>query len=350
MLNHIRGTTTKITDLMPGSVARTLVEAPAIEIEELYLQYFNGLREAIPVATFKSFNFDKLSAAYARGYVSISRASVATEALTISAGTAFTSSDGRTYLSSAPVTWDASALTVRVPVVASAAGSSYNIAAGSINSSTAFGDTYTISNSAITSGRDVETDGEREARFADYIASLSRGTIIGCVYAAKSATITDSDGNISEYVTRIGYTEIPGYVRIFIYSSAGLPSSDLLSKAQLIIDGWEDTNTGVITPGYRAGGVRVDVDAMSERAVPLTVKVEMLSGYSLNSAVEQGLADAYASLLSSVNGGETLYIEDIDTTLLSVIGVKSVLISATENIVCAANEALVPGAITVTAL
>lgn len=350
MLNHIRGTTKKITDLIPGSVARTLVEAPAIEIEELYLQYFNGLREAIPVATFKSFGFGQLPAAYARGYVSVSVEIAPTETFTVASGTEFTSTDGRSYYSTEVVTWLAGATSIRIHVIAAAAGLSYNIAAGSITASTAFAANYTISNSAITNGRDIELDAERESRFADYISSLSRGTLVACNVAIRDATILDSDGNIQEYVTRIGFTEIPGYVRYFIYSSAGLPSEALLTKAQLIIDGWEDGNTGVITPGYRAGGVRMDVDAMSERAVPLTVTVGMLSGYELTSSTEQEISDAYATLLSSIGGGEVLYIEDIDTALLSVTGVKSVLISATENITCAANEALVPGAVTVTEL
>ncbi len=44
MVNHVRATTTKITDFRVGGVARTLLEAPAIEIDELYQQMFNGLR------------------------------------------------------------------------------------------------------------------------------------------------------------------------------------------------------------------------------------------------------------------------------------------------------------------
>lgn len=73
MINHMRGTQNKVTDFQPGSVARTLVEGPAVEIEELYLQMFIGLREAIPIATFQSFGFDKLPASYGSGYVSISK-------------------------------------------------------------------------------------------------------------------------------------------------------------------------------------------------------------------------------------------------------------------------------------
>lgn len=350
MLNHIRGTTTKITDLQPGSVSRTLAEASAIEIEEFYLQIFNGLREAIPVATFKSFGFDKLPAKYARGFVSVSHATPPATAFTIPAGTEFTSSDGRTYLSTQDVIWLTSATSVRIPVIAEAPGLAYNISSGSISASTAFDSSYTISNSAINSGSDVETDAEREARFATFIGSLSRGTIFACIAAAESATLTDEAGNIQEYVTRSGYTEIAGYVRIFIYSSAGLPSPELVTQGQRIINGWVDAETGKIIPGYRSGGVRVDVIAMAERAVPLDARVTMQAGYELDEAVKQNIADEYATLLSTVMPGDVLYVERIENSLLGVAGVKAILISATENIICEANEALVPGVVTVTEL
>lgn len=343
MLNHIRGTTTKITDLQPGSVSRTLVEAPAVEIEQLYLQYFNGLREAIPVATFRSFGFDKLAAKYARGFVSVSTTKAVTQDITIPAGTVFTAYDGRTYTSTEAVIWLAGYQSVRIPVIAAAAGVSYNIASGSITSSPFFGSDYTISNSAITSGADVETDTERENRFRTFIGSLSRGTLYSCVAAAQTATILDEDGNIAEYVTRAGYTEIAGYVRIFIYSSAGLPSDALVARSQLIIDGWKDPDTGIITPGYRAGGVNYTISAMAEKAIPLVARVTMQTGYELTDAVKQSLTDVYASQLAKVEAGSVLYIDDVVTALLSVQGVKAVTVDTDENILCDQNEALVPG-------
>lgn len=350
MLNHMRGATTKITDLMPGSVSRTLVEAPAVEIEELYLQIFNGLREAIPVATFKSFGFDKLPAKYARGFVSVSRATPPAASFTIPAGTEFTSSDGRAYLSTQDVIWLTSATSVRIPVIAEATGLAYNISPGSITASTALDSSYTISNSAINNGRNVETDAEREQRFADYIASLSRGTNYACLYAAESATLTDEAGNIQEYVTRSGYTEIAGYVKIFIYSSAGLPSRELIARGQRIIDGWKDPDTGEIVPGYRASGVNVEIASMVERLVPLNARVSVFSNYEFDEAMKQAIYDAFSTLLASVGAGDTLYVDAIETAILGVAGVKSVIVDASENIVCGPGEALAPGVVTVTAL
>ncbi len=349
-INHARAVTDKITDFLPGSVARTLMEAPAVEIEELYMQMFLGLRDAIPVATFLSFGFDKLPAAVAHGWVSVSTEPAPAADVVVPVGTTFTAADGRVYTSTADVTWPAGDNVVRIPVAYSSAGLAGNIATGLITSSSFFDDTYTVSNGTIETGRDVETDEEREARFAEYIASLSRGTVVACRYAAGQALVLDADGNRYEYVTRVGLSETPGYVRIYIYSSRGAASAELLAHGQRIIDGWRDEATGVRVPGYRSGGVRVDVLKMVERAITLSIAVEMFPGYELNADVEQSLGDIFGTAVRSVEPGDTLYLGTLVEQLLAVPGVRQIVPSTNENIICAVNEALVPGALNVTPL
>lgn len=350
MINHARSVTKKITDWLPGSVARTLVEAPAGEIEELYIQYFTGLREAIPVATFQSFNFLKLPAKFARGFAMVASDDPQAEDLIIPIGTEFRTTDGRVYFSTAQVTFAAGASSVSVPVQAQQVGASYNVSVGAITECLFFGDGYTISNTAIDNGADAETTAEQEARFAEFIAALSRGTIAACLYGAKQATVLDSAGNIIEYVTRTGLIENPGYVRIYAYASNGIPSDQLLANGQKILDGSRDPETQAITPGYRSGGVRVDILPMVERQVPLTAQVEMLPGYELNSTVIQQLTVVFATTLANTNPGAVLYLNSLRTELLSVIGVEEVVLALTENIICAELEVLKPGTIAITEL
>jgi hypothetical protein len=348
-INHARGVTTKITDFQPGSVARTLMEAPAVEIEELYLQIFLGLRDAIPVATFQSFGFSKLPAARASGFVSISRPDPVVDPLQIAIGTLFSAVDGRIYESTAAVTWAASQTVVRVPVSFATPGLAGNIAAGLITSSAAFGDGYTVSNPAITTGRDAETDAEREARFAEFVGALSRGTVHACLYAAREPVVLDANGNVFEYVKRSGLDEQPGLVRIYIYTNLGPASAEIVAAAQLMLDGSRDDQLGIITPGYRSAGVEVQVFPMVERAVPLSVQVGMFDGYVLNSTVEQRMGDIMAAELAAVKPGATLYLGSLVEAMLAVPGVASVVPSTTSNIVCGTSEALVAGTLTVTA-
>ena len=349
-INHARAVTKKITDFAPGSVARTLMEAPAVEIEELYMQMFLGLREAIPVATFKSFGFDKLPAAFAVGYVSVSTDTPLPQDLLIPAGTVFSSSDGRSYASTHDVTWLAGAIHIKIQVRCTTVGLAGNIAAGSITSSPFFDATYTVSNQLIETGRDVETDAEREVRFAEFIQSLSRGTVEACSYAAKQSVVLDADGNRLEYVTRIGLEESGGRVRIFLYSSTGAPSAGLLADGQARMDGTKSGENGTSTAGFRAAGIRVDVLPMTERDVSLSIKVEMLPGYALNAAVEQQLDDIFAASIRSVQPGATLYLGTLVDAMLASAGVKAIVPTSTENIICGVNEVLTPGVLGVSAL
>lgn len=348
MMNHARSTTVKATDWLPGSVARTIIEAPAVEIEEFYLQMFLGLREAIPVAVFKSFNFEPLPEAYARGFASVSIEAAPAEPITIPSGTVFTTSDERSYTSTVQVIWQAGAATVRVPIIASSPGLAFNAAEGVITASPFFNSDYVVSNSRIESGRDVETDPEREARFAEFIASLSRGTVDACRYGVSLAAIYDEEGGREEYITRIGIDETPGFVRIYLYSSGGVASDEILAVAQRTLNGYRDEETGEIVPGYRSAGVRVDALAMVETVVPFSASVRMLPGRALTSAVRQSLEDAYATVLAKAEPDSVLYVGTIETELLGVDGVQSIIPTVSSNIVCGPSQVLVPGTLTLT--
>lgn len=343
MINHARSVTKKISDWNPGSASRTIVESAAVEIEELYLQMFIGLREAIPVAVFKSFNFDKLVSAYARGYVSISSQAALTQAISIPLGTAFISPDGKIYNSTSALTWSVGSTYIRVPVSAANPGADYNCPAGTINASPAFSSsTFTVSNSTITTGRDDESDSEREVRFRDYVQSISSGTTVACLNAAKNSVILDPLGNIAEYVVKSGLSEVAGDISIYLYASGGTPSQDLVSAAQRNLDGHID-DQGNIYPGVRSGGVRCRVFSMSERQITLHVDVKMAPGYALNSAVLQALNDQFEGILTSAPPSSTRYIWEIVEELLRVTGVEKVVPYSTANILVAANESLVPG-------
>lgn len=351
MINHAKSVTDKVTDYQPGSIVRTLMEAPAVELEQFYLQVFLGLRDAIPVAVFQSFGFDLLPAAYARGWVSVSSSPAPASDQVIQAGTLFRTADGRSYTSTQAVIWSAGASIVEIPVVCTAAGLIGNAVAGAIKSSPAFSAaSYAISNSIIQYGRDAETDREREIRFAEFVASLSRGTIASCAYAVKQAKIVDAYGNTVEYVTRLGIDEQPGNVNLYIRSSADTPSTGLLDLAQQIIDGSVDANTGTITPGYRSGGVPMSVLSMVQRAVPINIGVKMLSGYTLTTAVQQSISDLYASQVQSIMPGTTAYLGTVIDGMLAVPGVDKIVPATAENITCGVGEALVAGTITFTSL
>ena len=348
-INVARSVTDKITDFQPGSVARTLMEAPAAEVEELYLQMLHGLLEAIPEATYRSFGFDRLPPARAHGFVSLSMSPPPVEAIAVPLGAVFRTSDGRIYTATQALAWPAGTALVRVPVQASMIGAQGNVATGAINATNLSGGPFVVSNSAITSGRDLESDDERKARFAAFVRSLSRGTLEACRYAVGLSTTLTSDGSVAEYVTRIGEVEEPGYVRFWIYSSTGIPSSALVQQAQRLLDGYK-ADTGTVIPGFRPAGVRVEALTMVERAVPLSIRVGMFSGYELSTTVQQAISDIFATSIRAVAPGTTLFLKTLVENMLAVDGVRIIVPDGNENIACAPSEALVPGLLTIQAL
>ena len=348
-INWAKAAQKRVTDFSVGSVIRTLIEAVAVEIEELYQQYFIGLREAIPVSTFLSFGFDRLPAAVAIGVVSIAQEGVRTSDLLIPAGTLFKTADGREYTSLQNVTWLTGTTFVRISVSATLPGSFYNIGEGLITSSPFLSEgNLTISNQEINSGRDAETVAEREARFTEFVASLSRGTNTAIRYITEQSMIISPEGWVEEYITRIGLGEVPGRTTVHLYSSLGIPSSQLILLCQRAIDGYRDDDTGIIIPGYRPSGVRVDVVAMIERTVPMAISVEMLSGYTLSAAIIQSINNVYGAAVAAILPDETLYLGELSELILAIEGIKQVVINVNENIICDNDEVLVPGTLTIT--
>ena len=349
MISAARGASPRLTDYQRGSVARTLLEAPAVVVEDLYHEIFLGLKAAIPVATFNSFDFQPLPAARARGYVSVTSRTPRADSFTIPDGTEFLTLSGARYISLGDVVWASGESAVVVRVEAEFDGMAGNAPAGAIIRSPAFdGAPVTISNQAMTSGRDAESLDERSARFADFIAALSRGTMTACLYAAKQATVLDASGRISEYVTRSSVDERQGAVRIYLASAIGAPSPQLLANAQRILDGWEDPDTGLPVAGFRPVGVNVTVLPMTVRVVRMSISVGLLPGRVMSTAITQSLNQIFTGMIQQIPSGAVLPLGKMVEALLSAPGVRSIVPHTTENFVCGADEILDAGPLSIT--
>lgn len=350
MINLMRGFNSQLTDFNVGSVTRTLIEAPAAEIEELYLQYLNGLLEAIPTAVYQAFDFDRLPATAARGVLRLTLDSPAVEDTLTTAGTVFETAAGLRYVLIADVLIETGETTADGTAVAETPGSAGNTLAHTIAAWPTAPVGATVTNpQAFTGGRDEESDSERKARFQAYIASLSRGTTTALEYAARLAEVTDAGGRVIERVTHVGLVEeIPGQVRLYIHNGAGDTTQALIDRAQQIIDGYIDEDTGDKIPGWRSAGIRVEVGTLDEYPVDLTAVVHLLPGYA-PSEIEPQLEAAYVALLGQLNPGDTLFISVIASRLLSVAGVESVdLETPAANVNAGPQLLLLPGTITLT--
>lgn len=345
MVNYAKATQDNITDFSVGGVARTMMEAPAIEIEELYQRIFAGIMEAIPTSIYRTFDFDIQEARPARGIVRIEFSIPLEFAVTIPAGTEFASdiSEFR-YLSDGTVTAEVGAVSVDVPVTASSSGASGNLPSGAITDvrALALPRSATITNTPFTSGKDAESDSERKVRFRDFLQSVARGTLDSVRFAASCGVVKNQSGQVIERISRIGHLEEAGRVRIYVYGSNGLPSDALIQDAQRLIDGYT-LEDGTLVSGYRPTGVRVDVLRMVERHVDLFLQIRMMPGFDLTTTVRQSIESLLVSLISETPSGGMLYIGKITDSILGLNGIREVFATNTENILCNPYEVLLLG-------
>ncbi len=324
MINHMRAATSRITDFRIGSAARTLVEGPAAEIDELYQQFLNGVVEAIPSALYLSFNFERLPAAAATGVVLFSIAAPASTAVVIPAGTQVSTADGlKTYETLAAATIAPGLLTASASIRATAVGVGFNAGAGDIVSVASAPSGVTVNNVApISSGRDTESDDQRRLRFVEFVASLSRGPLASIEFGAKQATLVDTFGVITERVAearafeqyRVSGTRPLGFVDVYVYNGGSGASAGLVTRAQQVLDG---TSQAV---GYKAAGVVCKVAAATLRTVPLNVTLRMI-GDELTATQAASLTAELADAIARTPIGSTLAVASLASAAFRVQGV-----------------------------
>lgn len=360
MVNWIRATTTRITDFNVGSVSRTMLEAPAIEIEELYLQMMIGLREAIPVSVYNTFEFDILPAAAASGAVRFSVGSAAAAQIPVPIGTAVRQPGKATsYVTQVDAVIDIGDTYVDVIVACDTAGTAGNTGADTLTEMVvSVPGVDAVTNPApLVNGRDVETDEERRTRFREYVRALARGTIWAVIYGAKQARLYDASGNITEYVASASLVEPwltdtaqpVGLVKLYVHNGGSATSTDLVTLAKKIVDGYYEAD-GTPVPGWKAAGIRVDVLAATDVPVDVTGTVTILTGYQQSAVLASATAAVQAYIQGLPAGTKVLKSELIAIVKRDVAGVGNVVMSApSADVTITGAQKAIAGTITLTA-
>lgn len=328
-INHMRGTQSEITDFNVGSVARTMIEAPAIEIDELYQQLFIGLKEAIAVATYNTFNFQRQAAIPATGIVRVTKTSSG-GAVTIAAETLFTAATGSTYASASPVTIAPGETEADVLVTARVAGIGGNLPAGvafTMQPALA-GFVSAVNLASLLNGRDVETEDERKQRFALYIKSLPRGTPDAILYGAKTVVLYDGSGGETERVRSAAIIEPwiedpglpPGLVLLYVHNGAGGTSPELVERVNQVIHGYVGED-GIKVPGYKAAGAKVLVDTPEEISVDVTGILTAAEGYDATELIATATG-VLADYIATLEVGGAYKISDVIALMRKIDGVS----------------------------
>lgn len=360
LINVVRATTNKVTDFNRGSVIRTMLEATAAEIEELYLQMYLGTKEAIPVSVFTTFGFNRQAAESAGGTIRFSTGgSLASSVIPIPLGTVVrVPGTSLTYATTVASSIAIGNSYVDVLVAAQASGLAGNVGADLITELvTPVAGVASVTNpSPFVNGRDVETDDERRVRFQGYISSLARGTKAAITYGAKTVTLTDGFGTVTEYVAHANVIE-PwvadsaqpiSLVRVYIHNGSSATSGTLVTRCQQVIDGYYDGGTAV--PGWKAAGVQCIVSAASDQAVNVTGTVTIAGGYS-SVDVLAACTNAVKDYLQGMAVGEDVRLSELVAIIRrDVEGAFNVTLSApTADVSVADNAKAISGTVTLSA-
>lgn len=356
MINRVRVTTTKITDFNIGAVARTLLEAVAQELDQLYQEMLHGLVESIPVAIYNGFGFPANPASPASGLVLVTIAAQTTDTLIPAATQLSTAASSIIYTTSSDVTILAGRTAADVLAVAAVAGSAGNVP-GTATFTLSPAPQGFVSATAVapfTNGVDAETSAAQQARFAAYIAALPRGTLAALTYGLTLATITNSAGLVTERVAMslivepwlTDPTQHPAIVLVYIHNGVGATSSALVAQAQAVMNGYVDSS-GNVYVGWKAAGVNLTVCSATDTALPVTMAITCHAAYAATiAATAQAAVSAY--LLSLPIAGTFIHAE-AEAIVMGLTGVTNVAISSPGvDTAVGATAKFIPGTFSVT--
>ncbi len=351
MIRHMAAGQKKITDFSVGSVNRVMLEATAAEVDELYQAMAQGLIEAIPTAIYRSFDFELIAAQYASGVLRFTVPANHATPSVIPVGTVSMSKAGVQYQTIEAITIPVGQSTGDVLAVSSTPGAAGNAPAGDINRPISSGVIISsVTNPlAFSNGRGKESEAERKIRFVEYIRTLARGTIASVIYAAKQATVLDPrTGTPVERVARVTVEETAGHVYLWLHNGTGNVSPALVQRADDLVQGYYDPDTGAPIAGYRPTGMRVDVAAMSELPVNVTIAIQAALTARTDALVGR-IQDAISTTIRATRSGEALRPLDITNTALALAPyvMGAVIDSPTTTVPCPIRSVLVPGTITV---
>lgn len=355
MINHVRATQRTLNDFNIGSVLRTLLEAPGVEMDALYQALFDAIREAIPVATYSTFNFARLPATPASDYITVVVAAPNAN-LTIPALTTFTTPGlGVVFQSAADVIIPAGNTQAQVLVTATTPGAAGNIPAGLLFSAAPSIAGFVSATNAVAfhNGLDQETDPQRKLRFNQYISTLQRGTLEALDYGARTTVITDANGHEIERVRAVALVEPyevdpinnpSGFVEIFIHNGIGSTSLSLVAQCQRNIEGYVDP-AGNKIDGWKAAGVHATVGVASEHSLDVNIVLYVDTGFTPTAtwAAAVSVIDVY---IQALNIGQPFVEAECSFLLMSLPGVTNVT-GLPGDFTPGATQKIVPGTVTV---
>ena len=358
MVAGVQASSSSLVNLTVGSVLRAVVESTAAVV--LWLQ---GLVTYVLTLTRAStssgsdldswmadYGFSRLAAVAATGQVTFSRYTNSAQAV-VPFGAVVQTADGTQQFTVATDSTNAAynvalggyvlaigVSSVTVGVVAVNAGTQGNVQASTINSiGQPISGADTVTNaSAFANGVDAETDTAFRARFLLYIASLSKATKTAIGSAISSVQQGLSYIIVENYTYGGSYS--PGFFYVVVDDGTRYPSGTLLSTIGNAIE------------AVRALSSTFAVFAPSVVTANVSMTVTTAAGYN-HATVVGAVGTAIRSFINALPLAATLPYTQLAAIAYSIAGVTNVsavlLNSATSDLVCTNQQAVLAGTVTV---
>lgn len=180
----------------------------------------------------------------------------------------------------------------------------------------------------INNGTDAETDYERTSRIQAALKAKAHGTAPAILTAAAAVTVEDEFGIVIESVKDV-FMSFPwkhqdpetlgpdqlGEIVMYIQSSLGVPSTDLLDAIQLELTGNDELD------GKQGAGQNIDLRPVETTDVAFVVPYKRAAG-GVHDTIETDIQSAITNYVTDLNQGDAINPTDWQATLLDIEGVE----------------------------
>lgn len=315
-----------ITDFNVGSQIRTEAEAIGsfAAIQGIASQAIAF--QAVVYGCFAAFGIYPLQAQPSIGTITIYTGSggsppPATQNVIISAGTLVATIGGIQFTTTQTSTLASGATGVAVPVQASTAGATGNVAAGAITtmiSALSYGPLLVTNTAPTTGGADAESPAQTLARFAARVASIAGASPVAIANSVMGISASGSAETV-QYATvyepwitqqALSETIVPGY-QVIVDNGSGAASSSLLAAVSGALNP---------TPGatFRDAGVPFSVAAVTPTNGSVVISGTAIQA-SLDATLQSMALSAVASYQSSLAFGQSAQVSQINAAVANAV-------------------------------
>jgi uncharacterized phage protein gp47/JayE len=282
MRNYIIAHQTKVTDFNEGSVALSLVEAPARELAALYSKTVSNIELYAKDMAYAQFDFQKKEGLPAGGAVRFSRKAASSIEVSIPQGAKVSTANGLQFETITDSKIVAGAVdSAPVPISCTEVGNIGNVGIHKIDTivNSLYGVDSVLNDNVLSGGVDEETDEEYANRFSEFIIGLGKSSVSGVRATALSINGVRSVSLVEHFPAENGY-----HFTLYAENGSGSLPSSIKAMIEEVIIG-NDTIEGV-----RACGINARVLA------PEIVPVSPIIVFRVDGSIPAGLIEEELSI------------------------------------------------------